>query len=380
MRGCEFLIVGAGMAGASAGFALAPHGRVIVLERESQPGYHTTGRSAALFSETYGNATIRGLSSGGRGFYLDPPPGFAEHPLLTPRGAMFVGRADQMAALEAAVAEVGDLDRLAPLDAAAARRLVPVLRPDYLAGAVIERAAMDIDVAALHQGYLRGLRAEGGRLVVDAGVRAAAWDGGRWRVETAAGEFASPVLINAAGTWCDEIAALAGAAPVGLVAKRRTIITFEPPADVDVGGWPLVVDVDEEFYFKPDAGRLLGSPADETPSPPCDARPDELDMALAVDRIERATVMRIGRILNRWAGLRSFVADNSPVAGFDDAADGFFWLAGQGGYGIQTAPGLGRTVAALARGKPIPADLQDLGVKEMDLAPHRLRRSAAPTV
>ncbi len=374
MRGCDFLIVGAGMAGASAGFALAPYGRVIVLERESQPGYHTTGRSAALFSETYGNATVRGLSSGGRGFYLDPPPGFADHPLLTPRGAMFIGRTDQTTALEAAVAEVGDLDRLAPLDAATACRLVPVLRRDYLAGAVLEPAAMDIDVHALHQGYLRGLRAEGGELVVDAEVRAAAWDGGRWRVETGAGEFAAPVLINAAGAWCDEIARLAGVAPVGLVPKRRTIITFDPPAGVDVDGWPLVVDVDETFYFKPDAGRLLGSPADETPSPPCDAQPEELDMAHAVDRIERATEMQVGRILNRWAGLRSFVADKTPVAGFDDAALGFFWLAGQGGYGIQTAPGLGRTVDALARGKPIPADLGDLGVEARNLAPHRLRQ------
>ena len=373
-RECDFLVVGAGMAGASAGFALASHGRAIVLERESQPGYHTTGRSAALFSETYGNATIRGLTTGGRAFYLDPPPGFADHPLLTPRGAMFVGRADQTAALEAAIAEVGDRDRLAPLDIAEARRLVPVLRQDYIAGAAIEPAAMDIDVNALHQGYLRGLRAEGGALVTNAEVTAAAWDGGRWRVETAAGQFAAPVLINAAGAWCDEIAALAGAVPIGLVPKRRTIITFDPPAEIDVDAWPLVVDVDEEFYFKADAGRLLGSPADETPSPPCDAQPEELDMALAVDRIERATEMRVGRILNRWAGLRSFVADKTPVAGFDDACEGFFWLAGQGGYGIQTAPGLGRTVAALARGKPIPADLADLGVDARNLAPHRLRQ------
>ncbi len=369
------MIVGAGMAGASAAYGLAPHGRVAVLERERQPGYHTTGRSAALFSETYGNATIRGLTTGGRAFYLDPPAGFAEHPLLAPRGALFIGRDDQIPALDAAVAEIGDLDRLSRLDAAEARALVPTLKADYVAGAVFEPAAMDIDVHALHQGYLKGLRAAGGALVTDAEVTGVEFDAGRWRVETAAGGFRAPVLINAAGAWCDEVARLAGAAPVGLVAKRRTIITFDPPAGVDVSRWPLVVAVDENFYFKPDAGRLLGSPADETPSPPCDAQPEELDVALAVDRIERATELRIGRILNRWAGLRSFVADKSPVAGFDDRREGFFWLAGQGGYGIQTAPGLGRAAAALARGQPIPADLQDLGVAERDLAPHRLRAS-----
>ena len=375
VREFDFLVVGAGMAGASAAYYLAPLGRVAVLERESQPGYHTTGRSAALFSETYGNATIRGLTTGGRGFYLDPPAGFAEHPLLAPRGALFIGRDDQIPKLDAAVAEIGDLDRLTRLDAAEVRALVPALKADYVAGAVFEPAAMDIDVNALHQGYLSGLRAEGGALVTDADVTGAEFDDGRWRVETAAGAFRAPVLINAAGAWCDAVARLAGAAPVGLVPKRRTIITFDPPAGVDVSRWPLVVDVDENFYFKPDAGRLLGSPADETPSPPCDAQPEELDIALAVDRIERATELRIGRILNRWAGLRSFVADKSPVAGFDDRREGFFWLAGQGGYGIQTAPGLGRAAAALARGQPIPADLQDLGVAERDLAPHRLRAS-----
>jgi D-arginine dehydrogenase len=242
-----------------------------------------------------------------------------------------------------------------------------------VAGGLLEPDAMDIDVHALHQGYLRGLRARGGSLVCGAEARLLAHDGADWQVETAAGGFAAPVVVDAAGAWADELGRMAGAAPIGLVPKRRTAITFDPPAGLPIDRWPAVIDIDEQWYFKPDAGRLLASPADETPSPPCDAQPEEMDIALAVDRIERAASFRIRRIEHKWAGLRSFVADKTPVVGFDDRVEGFFWLAGQGGYGIQTSPAMGRLAAALAAGEGVPADLATLGVDAAALSPRRLR-------
>jgi len=369
----DFLVIGGGMAGLSVASELAAEASVIVLERESAPGYHTTGRSAALFSETYGNATIRALSSSGRAFYMAPPDGFTETALLSPRGALFIARADQVTQRDDLVAEVDDPDRMCAIDADAACHHVPVLRRDYVAAAAYEPDAMDIDVDALLQGYIRSLRARGGRLVTGAEVRGLELVAGDWQVETAAGAFAAPTVINAAGAWADRVGGRAGAAPIGLVPKRRTIITFDPPDGTDINKWPLTVDIDEEFYFKPDAGRLIGSPADETPSEPCDAQPEELDIAIAADRIETASELKIRRIHSKWAGLRSFVGDKTPVAGFDGGRPGFFWLAGQGGYGIQTAPGLSRTAAALANGRAVPADLQDFGVSEAALSPARLR-------
>lgn len=258
------------------------------------------------------------------------------------------------------------------LDAKAALALVPALRPDLLAGAVLEPDAMDMDVAAIHQGYLKMLRQRGGRLVTSAEVTALARDGERWRVGTGAGDFVAPVVVNAAGAWCDVVAAMAGARPIGLVPKRRTAFTFDVPAGMAIDAWPMVCDVDEQFYVKPEAGRLLGSPADETPSPPCDAQPEELEIAIAVERIQGALAFDVRRLVRKWAGLRSFVADKTPVVGFAADAPGFCWLAGQGGYGIQTAPAMARTAAALATGGDIPDDLKRLGVTRAALAPERL--------
>ena len=374
MDTADIVIIGAGIVGASVAYHLTAAGcrSVLLLERESQPGYHSTGRSAAFYSEAYGNAMIRALTTGGRRYFMEPPSGFAETPLLSPRGAMFIGRADQMESLDKQAEEAGALvDSIRRIGAEEARRHVPVLRPDYIAGAVLEPDSMDIDVHAVHQGFLRGLRARGGRVVNDAGVEALTRQGGEWQVTTPAGRFTAPVLIDCAGAWCDEVAALAGAKPVGLVPKRRTVITFAAPGGLEVAGWPLCVDVDEQFYFKPDAGRMLASPCDETPVEPCDVQPDELDIALAVDRIEKATEISVRRIENRWAGLRSFVADKTPVVGYDPAVAGFFWLAGQGGYGIQTSFSMGRVAAALARRLPVPSDLADLGVGEAELSPAR---------
>jgi len=368
----DFLIIGAGIAGASAGYSLSERGRVIVLERESRPGYHTTGRSAATFIETYGNRVMRGLTSAGKAFFLGPPEGFATAALVAPRGCMLVaGAAD----LEKLKREVADSQALSPkvraLDGNEARRMCAALKPEAAVAAMLDPDAMDIDVDVLHQGYLRGMKARGGQLVVDAEVTGLERKSGLWHVTTSQGVFTAPVVVNAAGAWADVIAGLAGVERVGLVPKRRTIVAYDPPAGLDPRAWPITGAVDESWYFLPQGSRVLGSPADETPSEPCDAQPEELDVAIAIDRIETATTMQIRRISAKWAGLRSFVADKTIVAGFAAGAEGFFWLAGQGGYGIQTSPALGRCVAALATGGDLPADVRALGLTAAMLSPVR---------
>ncbi len=374
MASCDFLVVGAGMAGSSAAYELAGLGSVILIEREDVPGYHTTGRSAAVFTEAYGNRAIRGLTTASRAFYDAPPDGFGDAPLLTPRGGLFIGREDQQSNLQQ---HYEDCHALVPsvtlVDGAEACRLVPILRADYVAGAVYEPDAMGIDVNALHQGYLRGLKARGGTLVTDAELMSLTHRDGVWQAETRAGAHTAPVVVNAAGAWCDVVAEMAGARPIGLVPKRRTAFIFDAPEGTNPNDWPLMADIDEGFYIKPDSGRLLGSPADETPMPPQDIQPDELDIAIALDRIEKATTVKVTRILNKWAGLRSFVADKTLVAGFDSELDGFFWLAGQGGYGIQTAPAMSAITAALASGGEIPGYVTERGVSASDLNPARLR-------
>jgi len=369
----RFAIVGAGIAGASAGYHLAQSGATLLIERESQPGYHSTGRSAALYTETYGNRVIRAITIAGRAFFENPPPGFTEHPLLGPRGTMVVARADQKATLAAALAESRAIQpAVRGLTRDEALAICPALRADYIDSAFYEEDARDMDVHAIHQGFLRGFRSAGGKLVCDAEVLLIARRDERWRIETRAGTYTADVVVNAAGAWADVVAHLAAVKPIGLVPKRRTAFTFEPPVGIDFRKWPAVIDVDEEWYFKPDAGQLLASPADETPVEPQDIQPEELDIALCVERCEQAATLGIRRIARKWAGLRSFVADKSPVAGFAPDAPGFFWLAGQGGYGIMTSPSMGRIAAALAQGFDIPADIAAHGVSAADFAPSRL--------
>jgi D-arginine dehydrogenase len=374
MQSTDVLIIGAGMAGASAAYFLAPHCSVLVLEREAQPGYHATGRSAAMYSETYGNATVRAITTASKPLYFDPPAGFSDYPLVTPRGALTVGTAADHDSLRAAWE---DMRALVPhvqwWTQANILQRVPLLRPEAAHCGVYEPDAMDMDVHAIHQGFLRGAKAAGAQLVCGAGVQHIWRDvNGGWRVDTAAGSFCAPVVVNAAGAWCDELARLAGVAPIGLVPKRRTAFTSEAPAGCDISAWPLVIDARESFYFKPDAGVLLMSPANEDPVDPQDVQPEELDVAIAVDRIETATTLQIRQVRRKWAGLRSFVVDKTPVVGFAPDAPGFFWLAGQGGYGIQTAPAMGELVAALVRGLPVPATMAALGVRAEDLSPRRL--------
>ena len=368
----DFIIVGAGMAGASCAYFLAGEGSVLLLEMESQPGYHTTGRSAALFAPSYGNEQIRALSIGGKPFFFDPPEGFSETPLLTPRGALFISREDQLATMNEMYDDIsGMLPSVQRLTAAEVREIIPVMREDYVAGGMLDEESMDMDVHALHQGFLRGARAKGMQQVTGARVEGLKRDGNSWQVMAGGETYTAPVVINAAGAWCDEVAALAGAKKVGLVPMRRTGIIFDGPTDVPFHDWPAFVDIDENFYCRPESGALMGSPADETPMDPCDVQPEELDIAIAVDRLQKATTLEVRRVNRSWAGLRSFVKDKTPVVGFDPQVEGFFWLAGQGGYGIQTAPGMGRTSAALAAGKPVPDDLLKTGVLATELSPER---------
>jgi D-arginine dehydrogenase len=373
----DVAIVGGGIAGASAGYFLATAGAaVVVLEREATCGYHSTGRSAAIFTECYGLDPVRRLAIAGRPFLEEPPDGF-DGPLLRDRQILFAGSAAQTKALddlyEDSVVLVPSVQRL---DAAATLERCPSLRPDVVTGGMAEPGAMDIDVHALLDGYLRGIRAAGGEVRTNAEVIALASDGGGWRVVTAVGTVAVETVVNAAGAWCDRIAALGGVTPIGLVPKRRTAFTFDPPPGVDHTAWPLVIDAEERFYFKPEGPHLLGSPADETPHEPADARHDELDVAVAIDRIQGVLDIEIRHVRHAWAGLRSFVADKLLVAGFDPDHPGFFWLAGQGGYGIKTSPAMGALTAGLILEGAEPSHLRAAGVSAAELAPGRLRATA----
>ncbi|MBK0328894.1 FAD-binding oxidoreductase [Rhodobacteraceae bacterium F11138] len=369
----DCIVIGAGIAGASVAAELATGDRVILLERESQPGYHTTGRSAALYTESYGPPVIRALTRASRDFFHADGNPFPDQPLLHPRGVLFVARHDQSAALDELQDELKEAVVRLSAEATAARQ--PLLRPGYAGGGLWDDGAADIDVHGLHQHYLRQLRSRGGMLVTGAEVTGLTRSED-WTVETPAGTYRAPVVVNAAGAWGDEVARLAGINPVGLTPKQRTAMIVRGPDGVKVDSWPMVVDVDEEFYLKPDAGKLLISPADATPSPPCDAQPDELDVAICVDRIQRAFDLTVRRIENKWAGLRSFLPDGAPMADFDPAAPGFFWLIGQGGYGIQTAPALARAAAALVQGRALPADITDQGIRAQHLS-HSGERQAA---
>ena len=373
-RRADFLVIGAGIAAASVGYWLAPHGKVILLERESQPGYHSTGRSAALFFESYGTPQVRGLTLASRAFFDHPPAGFAEQPLLSKRGALMVAEPGQEAALEEWWEVLRSVTPHArKLDAAQACALVPVLRRERIVGAVLEPDAADMDVHALHQGFLRGVRHAGGALACDAEVTALARDGGTWRVEAGGQVYEAPVVINAAGAWCDVVARRAGVRPLGLQPKRRAAFIFAPPAGTSVHDWPLTASITEDWYFKPDAGMLLGSPANADPVDPHDVQPEELDIATAIHRIQEMTTMTIRRPARTWAGLRSFVPDGDLVGGFDPEVPGFFWVAAQGGYGIQTSPAMGEACAALARGLAIPERIARFGLTQQMLSPARLR-------
>jgi len=342
MNKADVIVIGAGIAGASAAAELASDAAVLLLEMESQPGYHATGRSAAYFAAAYGKKVVRDFTACCEGFFLRPPEGFSELELIRPRDSFFFGRADQE---EQLLALQQDNPALVRVSAEQVRERVPVFADGYLGAGLWERRGGDLDVDAILQGYLRLFRRRGGVLRNAHAVTSLQRAGGVWAVSAAGTIFEAPVVVNAAGAWADRVASLAGLQPLGIKPLRRTALTVAPPADVDIRDWPNMIDADEAFYFKPEAGHILISPADETPSEPCDAQPDDFDVAVGVDRFERATGLDIRHVITRWAGLRTFAPDRVFVSGFDPRSEGFFWLAGQGGYGIQSAP----AVAQLAR-------------------------------
>lgn len=343
----DIAIVGAGMAGASLAAEIGTAARVVLIEGEEQPGYHSTGRSAAFWSETYGGPAVQPLTSASFAYLED-------HGFLEDRGEIHIARAEDMATIDAMAAAFGGSVRLVRLSAQALAARVPGLRAGFVGG-LDEPTCRDIDVAGLHAHYLARAKQAGCMLLTDARVLAVGREADGWRIATRAAEVRAPLLVNAAGAWADELARLAGAAPIGIQPYRRTVIQLQvdPPAPASL---PLVMDAAGGFYFKPEAGgRIWLSPHDETPCPPCDAAPDELDVATAIDRLEKVVDWRVVRRERAWAGLRSFAPDRAPVYGSDDRAEGFFWFAGQGGFGIQTAPAAAMIGAALLLGRNAPA-------------------------
>jgi D-arginine dehydrogenase len=365
----DVLVIGAGIAGASAAAELAVHRGVTLLEAEASPGYHATGRSAAYFAPGYGNRTVRAVTAAAEHFFRTPPPGFTEVALLRARECVYFARPDQVSRLCAEAEELGD--QAQRIDGQELIERMPIMRPGYAEAGLVVAGGGDLDVDALLQGYLKQLKRHDGTLVTSVQVVAIERSGNVWLVSTGDKTFEAPVVVNAAGAWADQVAQLAGLGALEIQPKRRTACLIDPPDGVDVADWPLMIDIDEQFYFKPDVGNVLVSPADETPSPPCDAQPEDIDVAIAVDRFEKATTLSVGRVNHKWAGLRSFAPDKTPVAGFDPRADGFFWLAGQGGYGVQTAPGLSQLAAHLITGAPLSAGLEGLVDVVEELSPQR---------
>ncbi len=350
MDGADFIIVGGGIAGLSAAARLAAHGKVIVVEAEDALGYHSSGRSVSFSHYGIGNAVVRALTRRSRPFFEHQPEGFCETQVAALFPSLYFAEEEALPLLDALESNMARLvDTLEPLDAAALAKVCPVLKTG--AGAALrgflDPTGLRLDADALLQSFARALRAQGGEIRLGRRVGTIARRGDAWIVDDA---LSAPVLINAAGAWCDRIAALAGVAPLGLEPKRRTIIAVDP--GVDMAGWPFVHSAAGDFYMLAEAGRLLVSPVDEVPDDPGDAQPDDYDIAYAADRLEHHTTLRVTRIAHRWAGLRTFTRDRTPTAGFAPDAPGFFWLCGQGGYGLQTAPAMAEAVEALVTGSP----------------------------
>jgi D-arginine dehydrogenase len=352
-RRVDIAIIGAGMAGASLAAEIGGRASVLLLEAEDQPGYHSTGRSAAFWSESYGGPAVQPLTTASGPFLRDG--GF-----LSPRGSLHIAEPEGQGALDALARDLGGAVELRPLVGREVADMVPGLRPQWTS-ALLEPTCADIDVAALHAFYLAAARRSGTEVLTNAALVAAERGGAGWRLTTRAGEIVARVLVNAAGAWADPVANLAGTQPLGIRAYRRTMVQLriDPPAPADL---PLVIDALGRFYFKPEAGgRLWLSPHDETECEPSDCAPEEYDIALAIDRLEKAVTWKVDCVERSWAGLRSFAPDRVPVYGYAEDAKDFFWFTGQGGFGIQTAPAAARLGAALLLGEE----------PELDPAPYR---------
>lgn len=368
----DFVVIGAGISGASVGFELAALGSVLLLETENSIGYHSTGRSAALFTRNFGGEVVRRINAASQPFFEAPPEGFADAPLVAPRGALTVAAEGEEWRLRDLLALSEPGAEIVPVPPPDALARVPFLRPERVAAAVWEEGVRDIDVAGLHQAYLRGFRRRHGTLARGAEVTSLVREGESWTIRTPTETYRAGVVVNAAGAWAGRIGAAAGASDIGLVPKRRTCILIDAPEGVAVGPLPVTEFAGSEVYVKPDGGRLMASPGDETPDVPHDVQPDEMDVAILADWLQRETLLVIRRIAHKWAGLRSFVADDAPVVGFDPLVPGFFWLAAQGGYGIMMAPALSRATASICAHGVLPADLTERGIEAAMIAPERL--------
>lgn len=370
----DFLVIGGGIAGASAAYHLAQHGTVCVLEKEKVCGHHSTGRSAAMYSEHHGPKIVCDLALASRTFFDQGYGDLMRKPVLSDRGTLFVGQLDEEAELEQMLEQQqrGGDAVLRLVDVKQVSDLVPILKPDNLCGGLYYQGAKEIDVHETHQIWLRGLRRKGIDVNVGQELVSAELKDGAWTVKTRTDTFQTKTIVNAAGAWADEVAKICGVKPVGLVPKRRTVITVAIPDDYRDTHWPFTLFIDQKLYFKSDAGSLLVSPMDETPMDPMDAWADDMDMAETADRLEKRTHIKVTKLISNWAGLRSFVADGVPVVGRAPDQDNFFWLAGQGGYGIKTCDAMGRLTAALLIKNDVPEDFKAIGIEAEDLSPNRL--------
>ena len=350
----DILIIGGGIAGLSAAATLSKHGHVVVVEAEEHVGFHSSGRSATMLHYFLGDRLVRALTLASRAFIENPPDGFTDVPLGHPMPVLIHAREEEREALDALESEIRSFAELDRLNGREVQELCSLLRDDAVHG-LADCQAIRLDAHALLQGNLRQLRAHKGELHTAARVSRIGYAGGTWAVTSEKGEsFSAPILINAAGSWADRIAQLAGVQPLGLEPKRRTIITFDAPAGTQLGALPFTKTIGDELYFAPESGRLFASPMDEVPSEPCDAQPDEYEVALAAHRMEERTTVKVDRIHSRWAGLRTFTSDKHPAVDFAVDGPGFFWLAGQGGFGLQTSPAMAAIAESLIVGTPWP--------------------------
>jgi len=360
----DILIIGGGIAGLSAAAALSKHARVTVLEAEEQIGFHSSGRSATMLHYALGDRLVRALTLASRPFFDNPPDEFGSLGRRMP--VLIHAREDEREALDTLEAELSLFAELERLDSSGVHQLCPLLKDDALYG-IADRNGIRLDPHALLQGNLRQARSRGGAVHTGQRVASIERSGGIWIVRSEKGEtFSAPILVNAAGSWADQVAKLAGVQALRLAPKRRTIITFDAPPGTELDGLPFAKTVGDELYFAPESGRLFASPMDEVLSEPCDAQPDEFEIALAAHRMEERTTVKVDRIHGRWAGLRTFTPDRHPAAGFAPDAEGFLWLAGQGGFGLQTSPAMAAITASLITGERWP--MTDVSADDLDPA------------
>ncbi len=366
----DYIVIGAGIAGASVAAHLTTSASVVILEMEDRPGYHTTGRSAAAYEPNYGPKPILAFARASDEFFNVPPSGFADAPLLTKRASLMLEPDSQS---QNAAKFLSDASSVEEISASEIKKLWPIFRDGYAKRGFIDHSTGDLDVDLLHRGYLKLFKARGGKLLVSSPAQKIARHANSWMITTPQGEFSTPNLINASGAWGDEIAKLAGIKPIGLIPKRRSIGVIPIEGYPDFMSWPFVVDAAETWYCKPQSGKMIVSSADETPVEPHDAFADDMAIAVGIERMMEASTLEVTRLEHSWGGLRTFTPDGSPAIGFDPSTEGFFWLVGQGGYGILSAPGLSRTAAAMALHQPLPEDVLAHGLNLNDILPNRFR-------